>query len=94
MKIVVIGGTGLIWHEDRRHSASGRPPGDAAAPNSGVNTVTGEELKEALAGVQAVIGLTNSPSLEEKAALERSSRAAAAIVARRRPQPAFRTVSR
>src|SRR5262249_7790376 len=42
----------------------------AAAPNTGVNTITGEGLKEALAGAQVVIDLSNSPSFEDKAVLE------------------------
>ena len=42
----------------------------AASPNSGVNTITGEGLKGAVAGAQVVIDLANSPSFEEKAVLE------------------------
>src|SRR5438445_579103 len=42
----------------------------AAAPNTGVNTITGEGLKEAMAGAQVVIDLANSPSFEDKAVLE------------------------
>src|SRR5262249_59954144 len=42
----------------------------AASPNSGVNTITGEGLKEVLAGAQVVIDLANSPSFEDKAVLE------------------------
>src|SRR5512133_2942307 len=42
----------------------------AASPNTGVNTITGEGLKEAMAGTQVVIDLANSPSFEEKAVLE------------------------
>ena len=42
----------------------------AAAPNTGVNTITGEGLKEAMAGAQVVIDLANSPSFEAKAVLE------------------------
>ena len=42
----------------------------AASPNSGVNTITGEGVKEAVAGAQAVIDLANSPSFEDKAVLE------------------------
>jgi len=70
MKITVIGGTGLIGSKvvatlkQKGHGAI------AAAPNTGVNTITGEGLKEAIAGAQVVIDLTNSPSFEDKAALE------------------------
>ena len=42
----------------------------AASPNSGVNTITGEGLKEAMAGTQVVVDLVNSPSFEDKAVLE------------------------
>src|SRR5262249_6540396 len=44
--------------------------GGVAAPNTGVNTITGEGLKEAMAGAQVVIDLANSPSFEAKAVLE------------------------
>jgi len=70
MKIVVIGGTGLIGSKtvailrQRDHEAV------AASPNTGVNTITGEGLKEAMAGTQVVIDLSNSPSFEDKAVLE------------------------
>ena len=70
MKIVVIGGTGLIGSKtvailrQRGHEVL------AASPNSGVNTITGEGLKEAVAGAQVVIDLANSPSFEDKAVLE------------------------
>ena len=70
MKIVVIGGTGLIGSKtvailrQRGHEVV------AASPQSGVNTITGEGLKEALAGAQAVVDLANSPSFEDKAVLE------------------------
>lgn len=70
MKIVVIGGTGLIGTRvvnklrERGHEVV------AAAPASGVNTLTGEGLAEALAGAQVVIDVANSPSFEAKAALE------------------------
>jgi len=70
MKIVVIGGTGLIGSKtvailrQRGHEVV------AASPNSGVNTITGEGLKGAMAGAQVVIDLANSPSFEDKAVLE------------------------
>src|SRR6202045_2799941 len=70
MKIVVIGGTGLIGSKtvailrQRGHEVV------AASPNTGVNTITGEGLKEALAGAQVVIDLANSPSFEDKAVLK------------------------
>ena len=70
MKIVVIGGTGLIGSKtvailrQRGHEVV------AASPNTGVNTITGELLKAALAGAQVVVDLANSPSFEDKAVLE------------------------
>ena len=70
MKIVVIGGTGLIGSKtvpilrQRGHEVV------AASPNTGVNSITGEGLKEAMAGTQVVIDLANSPSFEDKAVLE------------------------
>src|SRR5262245_27342737 len=70
MKIVVIGGSGLIG---TKTVAILRRRGDevvAASPQSGVNTITGEGLTEALAGAQVVIDLANSPSFEDKAVLE------------------------
>src|SRR6202022_2055317 len=70
MKIVVIGGTGLIGSESVAILRQGGPEGLAASPQSGVNTITGEGLKEALAGAQVVIDLANSPSFEDKAVLE------------------------
>ena len=70
MKIVVIGGTGLIGTKlvnnlrKRGHEAL------AASPSSGVNTITGEGLAEALAGAQVVVDLANAPAWEDKAVLE------------------------
>jgi uncharacterized protein YbjT (DUF2867 family)/quercetin dioxygenase-like cupin family protein len=70
MKIVVIGGTGLIGSKavnilrQRGHEVV------AASPSSGVNTLTGEGLAEALKGAQVVIDVANSPSFEDKPALE------------------------
>ena len=70
MKIVVIGGTGLIGSKTVPILRQGGHEVVAASPKSGVNTITGEGLKEALAGTQVVIDLTNSPSFEDKAVLE------------------------
>lgn len=69
MKIVVIGGTGLIGSKlvvrlrDRGHEVL------AASPESGVNTLTGEGLREALAGAQVVVDVSNSPNFEDAAVL-------------------------
>jgi uncharacterized protein YbjT (DUF2867 family) len=70
MKIVVIGGTGLIGSKTVAILRQGGHEVLAASPNSGVNTITGEGLKVALAGAQVVIDLANSPSFEDKAVLE------------------------
>jgi uncharacterized protein YbjT (DUF2867 family) len=70
MKIVVIGGSGLIGTKlvnrlrEKGHDVL------AASPNSGVNTITGGGLAEALAGAEVVVDVANSPSFEDKAVLE------------------------
>jgi uncharacterized protein YbjT (DUF2867 family) len=70
MKIVVIGGTGLIGSKTVAILRQGGHDVVAASPNSGVNTITGAGLKEAVAGAQVVVDLSNSPSFEDKAVLE------------------------
>jgi len=70
MKIVIIGGTGLIGSKTVPILRQGGHEVLAASPNTGVNTLTGAGLKEALAGAQVVIDLANSPSFEDKAVLE------------------------
>lgn len=70
MKIAVIGGTGLIGS---KLVDSLRRPGHevvAAAPSTGVNTITGEGVAEAVAGADVVVDVTNSPSLADEAVLE------------------------
>ena len=70
MKIVVIGGTGLIGSKtvtilrQRGHEVV------AGSPDTGVNTITGEGLNQALAGTQVVVDLANSPSFEDRAVLK------------------------
>jgi uncharacterized protein YbjT (DUF2867 family) len=70
MKIVVIGGSGLIGSRlvnvlrDCGHEVV------AASPNTGVNTLTGEGLGEALKGAEVVVDVSNSPSLDGKAAMD------------------------
>ncbi len=70
MKIVIIGGTGLIGSKTVPILRQGGHQVVVASPNTGVNTITGEGLKEALAGAQVVIDLANSPSFEDKAVME------------------------
>jgi uncharacterized protein YbjT (DUF2867 family) len=67
MKIVVIGGTGLIGTKTATILRQGGHEVVAASPKNGINTITGEGLKEAMAGAQVVIDLANSPSFEDKA---------------------------
>jgi uncharacterized protein YbjT (DUF2867 family) len=70
MKIVVIGGTGLIGSKvvacltEEGHEAV------AASPDSGVNTLTGEGLAEVLEGASVVVDVSNSPSFEDQAVME------------------------
>jgi uncharacterized protein YbjT (DUF2867 family) len=70
MKIVVIGGSGLIGKKlvqilrDKRHDVT------AASPSTGVNAVTGEGLAAALAGAEVVVDVANAPSWEDQAVLE------------------------
>jgi len=70
MKIVVIGGSGLIGSKLVKKLRQLGHEVVAASPSSGVNSITGEGLAEALAGAQAVVDVTNSPSWEDKAVLE------------------------
>jgi uncharacterized protein YbjT (DUF2867 family) len=70
MKLVIIGGTGLIGSKlvtqlrERGHEAV------AASPDTGVNTLTGEGLAEALQGASVVVDVSNSPSFEDAAVME------------------------
>src|SRR5215208_3302339 len=70
MKIVVIGGTGLIGSKTVAILRQGGYEVVAASPRSGSNSITGEGIKEAVAGAQVVIDLANSPSFEDKAVLD------------------------
>jgi len=70
MKIVVIGGTGLIGSKTVAILRQGGHEAVAASPNTGVDTITGKGLEEAMAGTQVVIDLANSPSFDDKAVLE------------------------
>jgi uncharacterized protein YbjT (DUF2867 family) len=70
MKIIVIGGTGLIGSKTVAILRQGGHDVAAASPKTGVNTITGKGLKEAMAGARVVIDLANSPSFEDKAVLE------------------------
>lgn len=65
MKIVVIGGTGLIGSKVVSHLRQKGHEVVAAAPSTGVNTITGEGLAEALAGAQVVVDLANGPDFSD-----------------------------
>ena len=70
MKIVVIGGTGLIGSKLVTELSEHGHEAIAASPSLGVNTITGEGLAEALDGASVVVDVSNSPSFEYAAALE------------------------
>jgi len=70
MKIVVIGGTGLIGKNLVNRLRQQGHEVIAASPNTGVNTLTGEGLAEALAGARVVVDVANSPSFEDRAVME------------------------
>jgi uncharacterized protein YbjT (DUF2867 family) len=70
MKIVVIGGTGLIGSKVVEKLKQKGHEAIAAAPTTGVNTITGEGLAEVLAGADVVVDVANSPSFEDQAAME------------------------
>src|SRR5689334_3531258 len=67
MKIVVIGGTGLIGSQVVGRLREHGHEAVAASPNTGVNTLTGEGLAEALVGADVVVDVSNSPSFEDQA---------------------------
>ncbi|MFC4534641.1 SDR family oxidoreductase [Sphaerisporangium dianthi] len=69
MKIVVIGGTGLIGSKVVARLTEHGHEAVAASPKTGVDTLTGEGLAEALAGAQVVVDVSNSPSFERAAVL-------------------------
>src|SRR5437762_11125895 len=70
MKILVIGGTGRIGSKVVAILRHGGHEVVAASPKTCVNSITGEGVKEAVAGTQVVIDLANSPSFEDRAVLE------------------------
>jgi uncharacterized protein YbjT (DUF2867 family) len=70
MKIVIIGGTGLIGSKTAERIRKQGHEVIAASPNTGVNTITGEGLADALKHADVVIDLANSPSFEDQAVLE------------------------
>ena len=70
MKMVILGGTGLVGRKLVNQLHKGGYEVIAASPSKGVNTITGEGLHEALNGAQVVVDVTNAPSWEDNAVLE------------------------
>jgi uncharacterized protein YbjT (DUF2867 family) len=70
MKIVVVGGTGLIGSKLVSRLGEDGHEAVPAAPNTGVNTLTGEGLAEAVTGASVVVDVSNSPSFEDAAVLD------------------------
>src|SRR5947199_8946107 len=70
MKIVVLGGTGLIGSKVVNLLRAGGHEVVAASPSHGINSMTVEGLTDALTGAQVVVDVTNSPSFEDRAAIE------------------------
>jgi uncharacterized protein YbjT (DUF2867 family) len=69
MKIVVMGGTGLVGSKLIPKLAANGHEAIAASPASGVNTITGDGLAEVLKGAEVVVDVTNSPSFEDDAVM-------------------------
>jgi uncharacterized protein YbjT (DUF2867 family) len=70
MKIVIIGGTGLIGSQVVQNLRARGHEAVPASPDTGVNTITGEGMDAALAGAQVVVDVANSPSFQDAAVLE------------------------
>jgi uncharacterized protein YbjT (DUF2867 family) len=70
MKIVIIGGTGLIGSQVVQNLRTRGHEAVPASPDTGVNTITGEGLDAALVAAQVVVDVSNSPSFEDSAVLE------------------------
>jgi uncharacterized protein YbjT (DUF2867 family) len=70
MKIVVIGGSGLIGSKLVERLREAGHAVVAASPNTGVNTLTGEGLAEALSGAEVVVDVANSPSFDDQAVMD------------------------
>ena len=70
MKVVIIGGTGLIGRKLATKLQSAGHHVVVASPSSGVNSLTGEGLEEVLTGANVVVDVTNSPSFEDEAVMD------------------------
>ena len=93
MKIVVIGGTGLIGSKLVKKLREHGHEAVAASPDSGVNTLTGEGLAEALEGASVVVDVSNSPSFEDTAVMKFFETSTRNLLQQRLP-PAWATTSR
>ena len=81
MKIVIIGGTGLIGSKLVARLSEHGHEVVPASPNSGVNTLTGAGLAEVLVGAEVVVDVSNSPSFEDAAVLDFFTRATTNLLA-------------
>ncbi len=93
MKIVVIGGTGLIGSKLVTKLGEHGHEAVAASPNTGVNTLTGEGLAEVLQGAAVVIDVSNSPSFEATAVMDFFTTSTRNLLPPR-PRPVSGTTSR
>src|SRR3954447_4304376 len=81
MKIVVIGGTGLIGSQVVARLGEHGHEAIPASPNTGVNTLTGEGLREVLEGADVVVDVSNAPSFEDQAVLDFFERSTGNLIA-------------
>ncbi len=84
MKIVVIGGSGLIGRQLTARLLEKGHQAVAASPRSGVNTLSGEGLAEALSGAEVVVDVSNAPSFEDAAVLDFFERGGRTLLAAER----------
>ncbi|AVH60632.1 MULTISPECIES: SDR family oxidoreductase [Streptomyces] len=81
MKIVVIGGTGRTGSKVINLLTADGHEAVAASPNTGVNTITGEGLAEALSGADVVVDVSNAPSFEDRAVMDFFTTSTANLIA-------------
>lgn len=81
MKIVVIGGSGLIGRQVVAHLAGRGHEAVSASPSTGVNVLTGQGLAEVLAGADVVVDVSNAPSFEDAAVLDFFTRSGRTLLA-------------
>ncbi|OYY06433.1 MAG: NmrA family transcriptional regulator, partial [Rhizobiales bacterium 35-68-8] len=81
MKIVVIGGSGLIGRQVVAHLAGRGHEAVSASPSTGVDVLTGQGLAEVLAGADVVVDVSNAPSFEDTAVLDFFTRSGRTLLA-------------